>query len=131
MAAYSIITNNPMVYDRFRIICPDIIWVNAPVQETLTAARGAIQKGAILLSHPLSDKIKPGLSPYKSIIVSKPQTQVDFQSVRNIEESINVYKKNAKLKYLSFNDKVLNDFQLIDLDLIASALSGLPQEYRG
>jgi hypothetical protein len=129
MLAFTIITNNPLVYERFQhILKDDIIWVNASTQDVLAKIRQEIQKGAVLLSHPLSGNLQPGKSPYKSILISKPQPQVNFQSVKFIEESIAAYKKNAKIKYMSYNDKVLNDFQIMDLDLLASALSGMQQD---
>jgi prephenate dehydrogenase len=130
LAAFTIITNNPLLYERFKKkLKDDVVWVNASAQEVLTQVRNAIHKGAVLLSHPLSGSMQPGLSPYKSVLVSKPQPQVDFQSVKYIEEAAGIYRKNAKLKYMSYNDKMLNDFQVIDMDLMASALSGLPHEY--
>jgi hypothetical protein len=128
LTAFTIFTNNPMVYERFQKAIPDdVIWVNAGAQDVLAKVRSAVNKGAVLLSHPFSGGLKPGLSPYKSILVSKSLPQADFQSAKRIDEALSVYKKNAKLKYMSYNDKVLNDFQMIDLDSIAAALSELMQ----
>jgi hypothetical protein len=131
MLDFTVITNNPLVYERFQnIIKDDIVWVNASALDVLAKVRHEIQKGAVLLSHPLSGNIQPGKNPYKSVLVSKPQPQVNFQSVKYIEDSIHAYKKNVKLKYMSYTDKVISDFQLMDLDMLASALSGMQQELK-
>ena len=123
--AYTILSNNPKVQERF----PDkTTFFNSSATDVLTAARNAIHKGASLISHPLSGGSIPAMNPYKSVLITEmaePSNQLDFISNRLIEDALMFYKKNGRLKYKAYNEKLLDDFQTLDLDMVVSALAGM------
>ena len=121
MNAYSILSNNPKVKEKY----PEAKFFDSPASEVLTAARDAVHKGAKLLTHPLSGSLVPSMNPYKSLIVTESSNQLDFSSSRLIEDAIIVNKKNGRLKYRAYNEKLLDDFQTLDLDFMVSALPSL------
>ena len=75
-----------------------------------------------LLTHPLSGSIKPNETPYKSIAVKK-EKDLDLLSLELISNAIEVYNKLQKdLKTPLWTKSILEDFMVIDLDLIKNAL---------
>jgi hypothetical protein len=128
MVHFTVISNNPMLYERIKPLQKHIQWVDSSVQEVLSAARKAIKKGAVLLSSPMGGMQTGLVNPYKSIIVSAPQANVDFNSIKMIDESIAAYSKNAKLRHLPYNDNMVKDFQLLDMEMLAMALAAMPRE---
>jgi len=83
-------------------------------------ARDKIHEGHRLLTHPLSGSIKPGQTPYKSIVMSKEKGELDVESLKIMEDSIVVAKHQMNEKEPLWPEEVLKDFQLIDLDLIGT-----------
>ena len=125
MANFLILTNNPSVADKY----PDSIrFCDITVSGIFTAARDAVHAGARLISHPLAGSLKPNESPYKSIVLSTPQAGLDFDSLQLIEGAIAVLKKLPD-KNRVYGEQVLDDFRVIDLDLMNSAMMALPAEY--
>ena len=121
-----ILTNNPEVYK---------VWgerVETDFQELdLLAffkwARDRVHGGEILLSHPLSSSIKPGETPYKSLLMERAATgaKVDSFSLEMLEAAIAACEKflvyyGQRLPH--YSERVHRDFQLIDLSVINSAL---------
>jgi hypothetical protein len=85
----------------------------------LHAARDKIHLGHRLLTHPLSGSVKPGETPYKTIIISKEKGSLDEQSLLIIEGSIQTcIKLMASSLNKEWGDAILADFQLIDFGLI-------------
>jgi len=77
--------------------------------------------GAKLISHPLSGSIKPNISPYKSVLIAAGET-LDFKSLQIIEDAINVLERLPKKQH-GYSESVLQDFRVIDLDLIRSSIN--------
>jgi len=131
MANFKIITNNPMVWDEYREFTEYI----DTAEDVFVICRNAIHQGAVLINHPLSGSIPPHLCPYKSLVISKEaNATTDFLSLRLIEEAMAALNKpdernGAAQEDIRSNLQVLKDFQLIDLDLLNSALAALPSEY--
>lgn len=128
---FEIITNNPLV-------CKTISRINHTQEDTLydvlTVARDRIHLGAKIISHPLAGSVKPHETPYRSIILSHSNDELDFQSLNTLEQAIERYQVLCKnipdhLTQTSENiveryeEKKRNDFQLIDCQLIKSSLS--------
>ncbi len=119
---YFILTNNPMTVsemgDRH-----DVRFEDGDFIFLLTRVRNLVHKGYKLLSHPLSGSVKPGETPYKSVMISAtPENQVDQYSLKLIENAIETagkFKNKAEL-YRQYRPEVLLDFQLVDLGLIMS-----------
>ena len=91
----------------------------------LKAVRDKIHQGHGLLTHPLSGSVKPGETPYKTVIVTGERRALDTNvltittTITIIEESIQTCVKiTPKTGKIEYNEKTLADFQLIDYNLI-------------
>lgn len=118
-----VITNNPLTKSslngRF-----DVIYKEVDLLDVLIMVRDYIHKGHKLLTHPLMGSIKPNQTPYKSVAISKKKyTDIDLMSLEIIENSILKAKAMLDNKKLpKWPQNALEDFSLIDYDLIKNAL---------
>ncbi len=118
-----IITNNSMVFNKYGCKNSVEYLKDAKYLDVLNFTRDKVHLGHKLLTHPLSSSLKPNETPFKSIIISKEVSNIDFQSLEIIENSIEVTKQFLRDKNLStFKEKILNDFKLIDLSIIESGM---------
>ena len=119
-------TNNPMVSDALGEKY-DVIYEESSLPEFFQAVREKICEGHILLTHPLSGSVKPGETPYKSVLISSTAAESGrfseeiVLSVRLIENALAACKK-FKMKPDRFGKNVLTDLQLIDYTLLESAI---------
>lgn len=118
---YMIITNNDLVYEKYKKNY-NIDYVNGDFKDVLIKTRDKIHEGYELLTHPLSSSIKPNETPYKSIIISDEKGNLKYESVVLIENSIMTYDKFTKLSF-KLTDKIIEDFKLVDLTVLESALN--------
>ena len=125
MANFCIVTNNPKALAKYPVVT---VFSQSTVEEIFIAARDRIHKGAVLINHPLSGSVKPNESPYKSLVLSLEDRAVDPQSLQLIEGAQAVLKK-LQVKQHNFSQRILEDFQVIDLDLLDSAIKALPTPY--
>lgn len=118
-----IVTNNPMSLESFQNKY-DVKYYNYTPLEILKEVRDYIHKGYRLLTHPLMSSIKPNETPYRTVCLSKePMSRVDLQSLEIIEASIATTEKFLKdFNTPNWSKKILQDFQLIDSDLIYHAI---------
>ncbi len=116
-----IITNNELVYKKYNDRL-NILFIDGSYRDVLVKVRDKIQEGYELLSHPLSSSLKPNETPYKSVIISEKKGKLNFDSVYIIENSIMTCDKFVKNKSMNFTDKIKQDFMLIDLTVLESAL---------
>ncbi|MCL2215839.1 MAG: GrdX family protein [Defluviitaleaceae bacterium] len=115
-----IFSNNPVVSDKY----PKLTRLaDSDVHGVFAAVRDAVHKGARLVSHPLSGSVKPNESPYKSVAVDivTGEWALDFKSLQIIEDAITTLAKLPR-KHREYTAQMLEDFRVIDLDLIESAL---------
>lgn len=119
-----ILTNNPKVRDEFTKHSEYIIeYYNVDLLGILMVVRDKIHMGWKLLTHPLSGSIKPNETPYKSMALIRGDS-LDFDSLSIIEDSILTVKKFQEIKATpSWAEYILDDFQVIDFDLIRKAVS--------
>ena len=122
MMKFQILTNNPRVRERLGNIY-DIQYKDISYKEVLLEVRSKVQSGYQLLSHPLSGSVKPNETPYKSVMISgTAQPSVDTESEIIIENCIMACEKFPDMhRYCT--PEILEDFQLIDYNLIDSAIS--------
>lgn len=128
---FVIFTNNPMAAAELSIDYT-VIFKELPFKEFLKFLKDKVQEGYPLLSHPLSGSVKPGETPYKSVLMAKKPIakciengyekceELEF-SEKLLSNAIDVYEK-FKLRPDRFATDVLNDLQFIDLTLIKSAI---------
>ena len=124
-ANFHIITNNPKVSQKYPTVS---VLLDCGVQGVFLAVRDEIHLGADLINHPLSGSVKPNESPYKSIVLSLRRGATDVYSLQLIEGAMEVLVK-MPVRDVIYMPKVLEDFQVIDLDLLDSAIFALPAQY--
>jgi len=112
-----IVTNNSLVRDRFEGW--ETVFVEGDCLDVFKAARDRIHLGHRLLSHPLSGSVKPGQTPYKTIVITKEKDTLDERSLSMIEESIQAFVRlNPGGSRGKYTKEVLDDFRLIDYNLV-------------
>ena len=117
-----IISNNLKVKEFFEKEQIEVLYTDGDYKEVLYTVRDRVQLNYHLLTHPLSGSIKPNETPYKSIAVKK-EKDLDLLSLELIYNAIEVYNKLQKdLKTPLWTKSILEDFMVIDLDLIKNAL---------
>jgi hypothetical protein len=122
MIKFIIVTNNYAVEDKFANM--DVKSIDGELVDVLKYVRDKVHIGYILLSHPLAGSVKPNETPYKSILISKNKYEgTDMQSLSIIEDSIGMTEKLIKdRKMRKWPERIIKDFSIIDLDLIAGAI---------
>lgn len=116
-----IITNNDWVYNKFKDKY-NVLFIDGSYRDVLIKVRDKIQVGHELLTHPLSSSLKPNETPYKSVIISEKEGKLNYDSVYIIENSIIVFDKFNKDKLINLTQRIIEDFKLIDLTVLESAL---------
>jgi len=125
MQKYRILTNNPMVRDKY----PDIVdFFDVDAEGVLIRVRDLVHLGAGILNHPLSGDVLPGVCPYKSIIVSERDGigsfSTDHRALSLIESAIGALVRPPD-GFKGYDEAVLDDFRVLDLDLLDSAIGTL------
>jgi hypothetical protein len=119
-----LITNNKMVSDKMggRF---DVVFVEGMLIDVLKLVRDYIHKGYRLLTHPLMGSIKPNETPFKTVLISKANGEtIDVESLTLIENSIASAEKFLKMRGTPcWTQKIMDDFRLIDYDLISNAIN--------
>ena len=123
MMNFLLITNNPLVEKKYSDF---IEKVDGGLFEVLIRVRDYVHKGHRLLMHPTPGSIKPNETPYRSLLITKSSLtgEIDFKSLELVESAIAVYNKLNYTNY-QYTEKILDDFQLIDLELAKSAIGRL------
>ena len=125
---YTIYTNNNAVAEFFKqhheLPCV-VKWVSAPAIDVLIAARTNIRKGATLISDAQTGIHIPSknpataahhvINPYLTVIITEMNDTIDFKSIKQIDNALSIYKKNAKTRFISHKDEALQHFQVNDL----------------
>ena len=119
-----IVTNNQMSEKNFKERY-DVIYIDSHVRAVYEKVRDQIHLGHRLLTHPLMSSVKPNETPYRTICISKEKKQkCDIESLMLIENSIATLEKFLTMSPIpEYSDEVMEDFQVIDYDLINHALS--------
>jgi len=139
----TIFTNNPVVIDVLKKygVTFDISWINASALEVISTAQSAVRKGALLLSNPLIGvrkqsanlpfiKTKPtnqasSINPYLTVITSEIRETIDLVSVKRLNEALEFFKKNARLRFVGHNEDAIKIFQKNDLEAVLAFLNQL------
>jgi hypothetical protein len=118
-----IVTNNPESLDKLKLKYR-LDFIQGDVMDVLKKVRDYIHINHRLLTHPLVSSIKPNEMPYRTIIISQKRENImDMDSLELIESSI-----STTVKFLNdfgipkWNDNILQDFQVIDFDIINNVL---------
>lgn len=122
---FIIITNNPLVFKKYNTLYKIKYYENANFLKTLEKVRSEVHLGHEILTHPLTGSIKPGETPFKSIIISTKISSLNFDSLKLIEDAITTTKKFVSGR--KWTDKIIKDFKLIDYDIITSGIESINQ----
>ena len=115
-----IVTNNPLVKEKIEGNY-NIDFVDGGILEVMEKLRDLIHTGSILLTHPLSGSVKPGQTPYKSVMIHIVKGNVDADSLLMIEDAIDNCKKFVK-RVDEFREGTDEDKRFIDYTLISSGI---------
>ena len=116
-----IVSNNPCVWDRFA----SCVKIEGSALAVLSHARDLIHLGRRLTGHPLAGSIRLLSNPFRSVLLGPLEPEADCRSVRLIEESL------ARLSGVlprPADSSGENDYQVIDLCLLESALGVYPDK---
>ncbi len=118
-----VITNNPMSKEKLEANYTLEYIEGSPI-EVLKRVRDYVHLNHRLLTHPLVSSIKPNEVPYRTVIISRNRgNNIDIESLSLIENSINTTEKFLKdFGIPNWNKRILEDFQLIDFDIICNAI---------
>ncbi len=88
-------------------------------------ARDLVHRGHRVLTAPLSGSVKPGETPYRSILLTAGDGGgLDLLSLDIMERALAIVEQ-TKIGPGTIKASILQDFQVIDLSLIESALPSL------
>lgn len=119
-----IITNNPLSLEKFQENY-DVIFVDGTTTDVYKKVRDKIHLGHRALTHPLMSSVKPNITPYRTVCITKAiEPRCDMDSLMLIESSMATLEKFLSIKPIpEYNDSVKYDFQVIDYDLINHAIN--------
>lgn len=117
-----IITNNEWVYDKYKDKY-NTLFIEGSYRDVLVKTRDKVHEGYELFTHPLASSIKPNETPYKSVIISDNKGSLNLDSVYIIENSIMSFDNFNLNKIKKITEKMKEDFKLIDLTVLESALN--------
>ena len=117
---FSIITNNPLVVKNYESDY-DVQYFDIPIKEIMQKVRDLCGEGYELLTHPLSGSVKPGETPYKSVLVAKTKGKCDTQGYQLAQTAMDACDKFTSM-HKDWSPSVLDDFQLVDYTLISSGI---------
>lgn len=118
-----IMTNNPLVARRLSRSY-EVSYVPQSYLLLLERIRDVARQGAVILAHPLAGSLRPGSSPYCSVVVELPRgrASVNEDSLRLIESAIGVSRMVSRSSDLR-GEGSLEGFQQVDLDHLEGALA--------
>lgn len=116
-----VLTNNSLVQERLasRTV---VVFKPGGIRDILGEAALYIADGHRLLTHPLSGSVKPGETPYKSMIIGgDASSAVDLESSKLISHALEACDKFDDRTGL-YSEQTLRDLQVVDCSLIEGAL---------
>lgn len=120
-----IITNNPMAVALFGgtydVRCNE----KASYRQILVQVRDLVYIGHRLRNHPLYGSLRPHETPYRSVIISAVAGAPDSEDALIMSEALRVTDTFTPADSAAMSEKIRHDYQLIDCELLQSALSAL------
>ncbi len=119
---YFVLTNNPLAQEQLTPVAT-VVFEPVGIKTIFEEAARFVAQGHRLLTHPLSGSVKPGETPYKSMLLdSEASPDVDATSARLVSGALDACGKFEDKTEL-YDEQVLRDLQLVDLSLIQGAVS--------
>ncbi|WP_263078113.1 GrdX family protein [Endozoicomonas sp. Mp262] len=124
-----IISNNPRVAKKLKAFEQNAC---DSYEQVLFQVRNKVHEGARLLTHPLAGSVKPGESPYRSVAITDETGELDMRSLELIESAIDRFRTMTSNKIeRQYPAETLEDFQLIDYNLLLTGLESILSQYPG
>jgi hypothetical protein len=120
-----ILSNNPKVWNEYKVVMK----VDGSLRDVLLKVRDYVHQGYKILSHPLAGSVKPNETPFKSVLMDAEPGAIDFNSLRIIESAIEITDKFVNLNR-KWEERVIEDFQLIDNSLLEAAFEHFPPNFK-
>ena len=118
---YKVVTNNPLIREALESSIAVSFFSEDSHRDLLERVRELVHSGYRILTHPLAGSVKPWETPYRSVMITTDrEDKTDMLSLEVIEQALFAIEKSETRPVL--DEKVLKDFQLVDLSLIQSAL---------
>lgn len=118
---YKVVTNNPLIREALESSIAVSYYAEDSHRDLLERVRDLVHSGYRILTHPLAGSVKPWETPYRSVMITTDrEDRTDMLSLEVIEQALFAIEKSETRPVL--DEKVLKDFQLVDLSLIQSAL---------
>ena len=131
---YILVTNNPKVFSKYGEAGVDKLLTKCEYLDTqsfiqvLEWVRNRVHEGHQLLTHPLTGSIKPYETPYKSVLITASKKGLDTDSLMIIEDALTLTRQFlADYEQRELPQRIHDDFQLIDYNLIESGIESLHQ----
>lgn len=125
---YYLVTNNPLVEEKYGNYSNNLEVVSVETKDcrqVLTTARDMIHQGKRLETHPMAGSVKPNQNPYKTIMLSNNQNTEEESKDQLLIIENSIIKATELLnnrKLPEWEEKILKDFQFVDLSLIESGI---------
>ena len=124
MERFICITNNPMVAAKKMSNVKLHFFPFDNYFEILKKVRGEVHEGYELATHPLTSSLKPNETPYRTVLLFEKQGDLHVNSLELIEAAISLTEKFHKDEPTKmWSDKILQDFQLIDYEMVKQWLT--------
>ena len=118
-----ILTNNAKVHEKYKDTY-HVQYEECSYKEVLYKVRDHVHRGHELLTHPLSGSVKPNETPFKSILLDGKTGEMNLDSLRIIEKSIETAEK-FYYDDRKIDEEILKDFRTIDLSLVENVIKKL------
>ncbi len=116
-----IITNNPKFLG-FQKEGFEVRYLEEDYLSVLKATRDLVHSGYEVLTHPLYGSVKPYETLYRTIVL-KEGNKLNYNSLTLVEDAIVTAEKFYQMnKHFKWTPDILDDFQVIDKDLIDNAI---------
>ena len=118
---YFVLTNNPMTRDALSPTSR-VVFIPCGIRQVFDEAATYVAQGHPLLTHPLAGSVKPGETPYRSMLLgSDASSDIDARSCRLISNAIDSCDKFTD-RAAWLDSQARADLQAVDLAIIQSAL---------
>lgn len=112
------VTNNPLLLSR---ALDAVVEVKGSPLDVFLEVRRLVMLGYRLLSHPLSGSMGPGVSPYKSVLLTDETSSDKRSDVEMVDKAIQLTMLQMDdHKHAVWGSISLIDLQQMDLDLLGS-----------
>lgn len=120
-----LVTNNGRAASQYESSFGEI-YLLTTYEEVLIKTRDLIYSHYKLLTHPQASSLKPNQTPYRSILLYSEGNRDNMDDIQLIEEAIGAFEKWSAVKRLpKYDEKILYDYQTIDLSMIENVIPKL------